>query len=492
MLGYGTPARRQVGECRAAPTASGSPARWLRARVGGATRRRRAGRSRQGGRSSARVESPCPSLPRGGPIIAHSPRDCLSLSGMEFGLFFLMQRDEQWSERAVVRLERSSRCWPPRRSAIPRSGSPSTTSTTTASCPVPPVLAAFLAARTAHAAARHGREPAAAAPPGGPGRAARGAGRGERGPARRGHRPRRHAAGLPDLPVRPRRQPRSRRGRHRADAAVLERRARSISGPLPLGRAASRAPAPRAATASAALHRRQQRGQRALGRAASDCPRSPRSSCRWTSCGDATTSIREALPPRAARRREIEALERRSWGCGWCTSRPTAARPCEAAEPPSWAISARWRSCARTPPAAPSPTPSTARSCACAPSRAIWTTAGPRRHAGRGAGRAAGLSPRQRLPAGAAADGAAGTRHPARASLHAALRLRRGPGARARSPARVAMRNGKRAKPTTTKLEPELAAARRSLRNEASKRRDLRSTWRGAWSGRKRPARSFA
>jgi hypothetical protein len=35
------------------------------------------------------------------------------------------------------------------------------------------------------------------------------------------------------------------------------------------------------------------------------------------------------------------------------------------------------------------------------------------------------------------------------------------------------MRNRKRAKPASTKLEPELAAARRSLRNEASKRREL-------------------
>ena len=35
------------------------------------------------------------------------------------------------------------------------------------------------------------------------------------------------------------------------------------------------------------------------------------------------------------------------------------------------------------------------------------------------------------------------------------------------------MRNAKRAKPARTKVEPELAAVRRSLRNEASKRREM-------------------
>ena len=93
----------------------------------------------------------------------------------------------------------------------------------------------------------------------------------------------------------------------------LERRAVRLRGALPLRRAAARAPAPGAAAAPAALHRGQQRGQRALGGAPGPA--------------HALVVLRAdrgaAAPPPALSRgvagagrseAEIEALEDRAWG----------------------------------------------------------------------------------------------------------------------------------------------------------------------------------
>src|SRR5206468_10432 len=55
------------------------------------------------------------------------------------------------------------------------------------------------------------------------------------------------------------------RGRHRADAAVLDGHALRLQGPVPFRRGAARPAAASPATAPSALHRLQQRGQRALG-----------------------------------------------------------------------------------------------------------------------------------------------------------------------------------------------------------------------------------
>ena len=233
---------------------------------------------------------------------------------MDFGLFFLMQRDEQWSEQAVYDsgLEQMLAAEAlgyslglDRRAPLQRLR------------PLPGAAGAGLLRGRPHhhPAPRHGREPAAAAPPGGPGRVARGAGRGERRPARRGHRPRRHAAGLPDLPVRPRRQPGARRGGHRADAAVAGAARRSTS------RAASTPPSASTCARGPSSVRTRRCSSPAnsedsvlLGRAPRACPRSRRSSCRWPELQRRHQLYREASLAAGRSLAEIEALEAQSWG----------------------------------------------------------------------------------------------------------------------------------------------------------------------------------
>src|SRR5712692_4986948 len=287
----------------------------------------------------------------------------------------------------------------------------------------------------ARAAARHGREPAAAPPSGGPGRAARGAGRGERRPARRGHRPRRHAAGLPDLPVRPRRQPRPRRGRHRADPEVVERGAVRLRGALPLGRAPARAPAPGAAAAPAALHRGQQRGQRALGGAPG--PAHPVLVLRADRGAAAPApALSRALPRgRAVGRRGGGAREPgvgHAGGARRARSRGGAARhrgplhglPAQDVGP-ALRGHRRHRAGLVRPLAAPAPlVPGLSR-----------RRLGADRHAGRGPGRPADVSRRHRLPARAAADGAAGPGHEPGPAIDAPVRGAGGARDGAREPA---------------------------------------------------------
>src|SRR6266568_955075 len=119
---------------------------------------------------------------------------------MDFGLFFLMQRDDAWSERAVYdsALEQML--------AAESLGYHSVW------------IAEHHFSDYGHSPPRDGREPAAAPSSGRSRRAARHARHRDRWTARRRHRTRRHAPGLPDVPVRARRRAAADRGRHRADA----------------------------------------------------------------------------------------------------------------------------------------------------------------------------------------------------------------------------------------------------------------------------------
>src|SRR5713101_6375012 len=273
----------------------------------------------------------------------------------------------------------------------------------------------------ARAAARHGREPAATPPPGGPGRAARGAGRGERRPARRGHRARRHAPGLPDLPVRPRRQPRPRRGRHRADPEVVERRAVRLRGALPLGRAPARAPAPAAAPAPA-LSRALPRG-RAVGRRGGGA--------REPGVGHAGGARRARSRGGAARHRgPLHGLPAQDVG-------------------PALRGHRRHRAGLVRPLAAPAPlVPGLSR-----------RRLGADRHAGRGPGRPADVSRRHRLPARAAADGAAGPGHEPGPAIDAPVRGAGGARDGAREPASRARSLSRAYPPTVTSFRFAEAAS---------------------------------
>jgi len=181
---------------------------------------------------------------------------------MEFGLFFLMQRDEAWSEQAVYDsgLEQ-----------MLAAESLGYSSVWIAEhhfndyglCPAPPVLAAFVAARTTTLRLGMGvsllplhhpvdlAEELAVLDVVSGGRLDVGIGRG---------------GTLQDYQTF---QSDRADSRERVEEGIaLMRRAWSalrLPGPVPLRRAAARAPEPRAATASAALHRRQQRGERGLG-----------------------------------------------------------------------------------------------------------------------------------------------------------------------------------------------------------------------------------
>ena len=293
---------------------------------------------------------------------------------MDFGLFFLMQRDEAWTEQAVYE------------SALDQMLAAEALGYRSVwiaehhfndygLCPAPPVLASYRRGAHAHAAARHGREPPPLASPGGPRRAARRARRGERWPPRRRHRARRDAPGLPDLPVRPRRQPRPRRGGHRADARVLERAPFDFRGrfhraerlhvrPRPASARTRRSSSPPTARTACARPR------------ASACPRCRRSSCR----SDELQRRHAMLSGRGARvgalgGRGRRRLMRQSWGMRVVHVSPTRDEALRATEAPFMGYQRRIatlrseshgrRRC---------PTRSTVRWCACGRSRTTSTS----------------------------------------------------------------------------------------------------------------------
>ena len=217
------------------------------------------------------------------------------------------------------------------------------------------------------------------------------------------------------------RQPRARRGRHRADAAVLERRSRSTSGAR--------------STRPSGLHVRPRPVQRPHPPLfiAANSEDSVRSAARLglptpvlvlRADGGAAAAapiyrerVARAPAARAPRSRRSSASR---GACGWCTSAPTATRRCGSTEAPFMGYQQQdGGRCAPRPPAAPCPTRSTGSLAAPAARSASYLDDGWAldRHAGRGARGPAGVSRRHRLPARAAADGAARFRHPARASL---------------------------------------------------------------------------
>ena len=135
-------------------------------------------------------------------------------------------------------------------------------------------------------------------------------------------------------------------------------------------------PAPRAAPASAALRRRRTARTACARPRASACPRCRPSSCRRTSCVRRHAIYRDEARAAGRSEAEIERLERQSWGMRVVHVAPdprrgAAARPRRR----SWAISGGWRAALRGHGRLACPTRSTARWCGCAPSATTSTTA---------------------------------------------------------------------------------------------------------------------
>ena len=252
---------------------------------------------------------------------------------MDFGLFFLVQRDEQWTEQAVYdsALEQML--------AAEALGYHSVWIAEHhfndyGLCPAPPVLAAFVAARTTTLRLGMGvsllplhhpvdlAEQLAVLDVVSGGRLDVGIGRG---------------GTLQDYQTFQSDRADA-RARVEEGIAVMQQSWRGapfdFQGRFHFRGAAPRPPAPGAAAAPAALRRVQQRGQRAVGGPPRACPRCRRSSCRSPSYSAGTGSI-ERSPVAAGRSEtEIDGLARRAWGMRVVHVAPTRDEALRAIESP--------------------------------------------------------------------------------------------------------------------------------------------------------------